>query len=124
MKLQGRVVPEKNLRRVLNSASPGIDELLNEHLAIHPICFFPEDGAEYDGHAVVAGLDVDGLLLAVVDRLDLAALADTLRCFLRRELGRLLPQVVVLLVSLLKRRGHDVALQEGDLVHEFVTRIC
>ena len=79
LELQGRVVAEQNLGRILNSPLPGVDELLDEDLAKYSVRLLPKDGAEYDGHAVETGLDVDSLLLAIVDSHDLASLTHTLR---------------------------------------------
>ena len=78
LQLERRVVPEEHLGRVLDGSPPGVDELLEEHLPEDAIRLFAEDGGEDDGDAVVARLDVDGLLLAVVDSSDLAALLHTL----------------------------------------------
>lgn len=115
LKLEGRITAEQNLRGVLNGSAPGIDEFLNEDLAEYSVRFFPKDGAEYDGHTVVAGLDVDSLLFSVVNSLDLSTLPNTLWRLLGRELGCFLSQGVVFLVGLLERRGHSIALQQGNL---------
>src|ERR1700744_5052681 len=65
LQLKRRVVPEEHLRCILDGPLPGIDEFLQEDLAEDSVRLVAEDGAEDDGHAVVARLDEDGLLLAI-----------------------------------------------------------
>lgn len=120
VQLQRGVVAEDDLRGILDGAPSRIDELLDEDLAEHAVRLLAEDGAEDDGDAVVAGLDVDGLLVAVVDGHNIPALFDTLGRLLAGVLGRLVPELVVLLVSVLEGGGHGVALHEGNLHDEVV----
>lgn len=124
MKLQGRVRTEQDLWRILDGSPSGIHELLDEHLPEHAVCFLSEDGAEYDSDSVVARLDVNGLLLAVMDRHDLTALSNALRGLLGRELGCFLFQLVMLLVGVLERRSHGVSLEQGYLLDQLVSRLC
>ncbi|EFW99897.1 hypothetical protein CMQ_215 [Grosmannia clavigera kw1407] len=118
LQLQGGVVAEEHLRGVLDGAPPGIDKLLDKDLSVDAVGLLAEDGAEDNGDAVVARLDVDGLLLAVVDGHDLTTLADALRRLFGRVLGRLFLELVVLGEGGLERGGHHVALEQGDLVDQ------
>lgn len=95
LQLERRVVPKQHLRRILDSSSPCVDEFLDEDLAEYPVGFLAEDGAEDDGHSVVARLDVDGLLVAVVNGHDVSAFSDALWCLFARVLGGSLFQLVV-----------------------------
>lgn len=124
LQLQRRVIPEHDLRRVLDGAPPRIDELLDEDLAEYAVRLLAEDGAEDDGYAVGACLNVDGLLLAVMHRHNLAAGPHALWRLLRRVLGRLLLEAVVLVVGSLEGGGHGVALQEGHLHNEGIAGLC
>lgn len=92
-----------------------IDELLNKDLAKYSVGFFTEDGAEDDCHSIVTGLYINGLLLSILNHLDLATLAHALGSFLGCKLGCRLLQLVVFLVSLLEWGRHRIALQEGEL---------
>lgn len=122
LQLQGRVVPEEHLGSVLQGqdATTGVDKLLQEHLAENAIGLFAEDGAEDDGDAIGSGLDINGLLFAVVDGHDLASFLDPLggrlggvsRCFLG-QFGELVE-------GPLKGGGHGVPLHQGQLHDEFV----
>ena len=100
----------------------GCSTHLQEDLAVDAIRLILEDRREDDGDAVVAGLDVDGLLFAVVDGHDLATLAHALRRLLRHVLGRLLLQLVVLLVGQLEGRRHGVALEQRQLQDQGISR--
>lgn len=113
LQLQRWIVSEQYLRGVLDGSTTGIDKFLNEHLAEYSIGFLSEYRAENDGYTVVAGLDIDGFLLAIVDCFDLSTFADSLRRFFGSELGRLFSQFVMLLVCLLEWGSHSVALQES-----------
>lgn len=124
LQLQRRVVSEQHLRCILNSSPSGIDELLDEHLAKDTIRLLPENGAKDDSHTIVAGLDIDGFFLTIVDRHDIAALSYTLRCFLRGVLGCLFLEFVVFLVGGLERGGHGIALQERDLLDQLIAFLC
>lgn len=121
LQLQGRVVPEQDLGSVLDGSPASIDKLLDKDLSKDPVRLLSEDGAEDDRHAVVAGLDVNGLLFAVMDRHDLTTLLDALGRILGRVLGSLLPQLVMFLVCGFERRGHGIALQQGELGDESIT---
>lgn len=123
LELEGRIVTEQNLGSVLDGSAPGIDEFLDKDLAEYSVRFFPKDGAEYDGHTVVAGLDVDSLLFSVVNSLDLSTLPDTLWRLLGCKLGSFLPQGVVFLVGLLEGCGHGIALQQGNLHDEGIASL-
>lgn len=111
LKLKRRVVAEEDLRRILDRATAGINKLLDKDLAIHSVRLLAEDGAEDDGHTIETGLDVDGLLLAVVDGHDLASLTDALRCLFGCVLGRLLLQLVMLSICVLEGCRHGIALE-------------
>lgn len=91
LQLKGWIVPEEDLRGVLDSSPSCVDELLDKDLAEHSVGLFPEDSAEDDGNSVVAGLDINGLLLSVVNGLDRATLSHSLRSLLGCKLRRLLP---------------------------------
>ena len=124
LELERGIVAEEDLGGVLDGAAAGVDELLDEDLAEDAVGLFAEYGAEYDGDAVVARLDVDGLLVAVVDGHDLATLAHALGRLLGRVLGRGLLQAVVFLVGVLEGGGHGVALEQGDFADELIAVLC
>lgn len=124
LQFQGRIVPKQDLRRILNSPTTSIDELLDEHLAKHTVRLLAEDGAKDDGYSVVTGLDVDGLLFAVMNRLNSTALLDALRRILRGVFRRLFLQLIMLIVRGLEWRSHGVALQHGELVNESIALLC
>lgn len=112
LQFQRWIVSEQYLRSVLNSPTTGIDKFLNEYLAKDSISFLSEHCAENDRYTIVAGLDIDGFLFAVVDCFDLSTFADSLRRFFGSKFGSLLSQLVVLLVCLLEWGSHGVALQQ------------
>lgn len=118
--LERRVVAEEHLGSVLDCATSGVNEFLQENFAVHAVCLLFKDCAEDDGHAVVRGLDVDSLLVAVVDSSHTATLSYTLRCGLGCVLGSLLVQSSILVKCLLKRCGHGVALEQADLPHQLI----
>ena len=121
LQFKGSVVPEQDLRSVLNGSSSSIDELLNKYLTKYSIGLFTEDSAEDDGNSVVAGLYINGFLLSVMDRLNFTSLSDSLGSVFGRELGSFLLQCVVLLIGLLEWGGHGVALQESEFESQLVT---
>jgi hypothetical protein len=79
-----------DLGRVLDARQPaGVDELLQEDPTKDAVDLLTEARAEDDGDAVVRGLDVDGLVLAIVDLHQLARLlALAVRWCRQRRLGR------------------------------------
>jgi hypothetical protein len=118
--LERRVVAEQHLRGVLDRSASCVDEFLKEDLAVHAVRLFSEDSAEDDCDTIVRGLDVNGLLVAVVDGPYAAALPHTLRRRLRGVLAGLLVQGGILVKRLLKGRGHGVALEQADAPHQIV----
>jgi hypothetical protein len=120
LELKRRVVAEQHLRSVLDRPASRVDEFLQEHLAVHAVRLLPENSAENDRHAIVRGLDVNRLLVAVVDGPHAAALPHTLRRRLGSVLAGLLVQGGVLVKRLLKGRGHGVALEQADAPHQIV----
>jgi hypothetical protein len=124
LQLKRGVVPEQDLRSILNSSPSSIDEFLNKYLSKHSVGLFAEDGAKDHGNSIVAGLYIYGLLLSIVDCLNLTSLSDTLGSLLGCKLGSLFLQLVVLLVSLLEWRGHGVALQESEFESQLITFLC
>ena len=118
--LKRRVVAEQHLRGVLDRSASCVDEFLQKHFAVHAVCLFSEDGAEDDCHAVVRGLDVNSLLVAVVDGPHAAALPHTLRRRLRSILAGLLVQSGVLVKGLLEGCGHGIALEQADAPDQII----
>jgi hypothetical protein len=118
--LERRVVAEQHLGSVLDRSASRVDEFLQKHFAVDAVCFFSEDSAENDRHAIVRGLDVDSLLVAVVNSPHAAALPHTLRRRLGSILAGLLVQSGVLVKRLLKGRGHGVALEQADAPDQIV----
>jgi hypothetical protein len=118
--LERRVVAEQHLGSVLDRSASRVDEFLQKHFAVDAVCFFSEDSAENDRHAIVRGLDVDSLLVAVVNSPHAAALPHTLRRRLGSILAGLLVQGGVLVKRLLKGRGHGVALEQADAPDQIV----
>jgi hypothetical protein len=118
--LKRRVVAEQHLGSVLDRSASCVDEFLQEHFAVHAVCLFSENGAENDRHAIVRGLDVDSLLVAVVNGPHAAALPHTLRRRLGSILAGLLVQGGVLVKRLLKGRGHGVALEQADAPDQII----
>jgi hypothetical protein len=108
------------LGSVLDRPASRVDEFLQEHLAVHAVRLLPENSAENDRHAIVRGLDVNRLLVAVVDGPHAAALPHTLRRRLGSVLAGLLVQGGVLVKRLLKGRGHGVALEQADAPHQII----
>jgi hypothetical protein len=78
LELKRRVSPEQDLGGILNGSSSRINKLLNEDLSENPICLFSEDGAEYHRDSVMAGLDEDCFLVAIMNGHDLATFSDAL----------------------------------------------
>lgn len=121
LELQRGIISKQNLRRVLNGSPASIDKLLDEHLAVNPIGLLAEHCAENDGDSIVAGFDIDSLLLAIMNSLHFSTLAHTLRSIFRAKLRSLFFQLVVLLVCLLERCSHRIALEECELEGKGVT---
>lgn len=112
LQLQWGVVSEQYLWCVLNGSPPGIDELLQENFAKDSVCFFAEHGGKDDGNPIVAGLDIDGLLVSIMDCTHNSTLGYTLWRRLGCIFGRLLLQMLEFVESLLKGRGHGIPLEQ------------
>jgi hypothetical protein len=121
LQFKGSIVPEQHLGSILNGPPSSIDELLNKYLSKYTVGLFTEDSAEDDSNSVVAGLNVDGLLLTVVDRLNFTPLSNSLGSVFGSELGSFLLQCIVLLVGLFEWGGHGIAFQESELESQLVT---
>lgn len=87
LQFQRRISSEEHLRRILNSTSSRIHELLDEDLSKHSVRLLSENSAKDDSDSVMTGLDVDGFLLAIMDGHDLSTFLDTLWCFFGCVLG-------------------------------------
>jgi hypothetical protein len=114
-------VTEENLRGVLDGSTTSVDKFLQEDLAKDAVCLLAEDCAEDDGDTVVTGLDVDGLLVAVVDGSDLATLKDTLGSRFGGIFGGLFMQGLVFVKGLLEGSSHGIALQQTEAGDEIGT---
>lgn len=115
LELQRRVVAEEDMRSILDCPSASIHKLLDEYLSVDSIGFLAENCTENNNNLVVASLDVDGLLLAIMNGHDFTTVLKILRRLFCCEFRSLFLQLVVFLVCLLERRGHRIALKEGEL---------
>jgi len=114
LQLQGWVVPEKHLWRILNGSPSRIDKLLQEHLSKDSVRLIREDCTEDYRHAIMRRLDVDGLLVSVVNRSYLASFLNSLGCSLACKVACLLLQCSVLIEGLLEGCCHCIAFQQAD----------
>jgi len=124
LQLQRWVISEQHLRCVLDSSPPCVDKLLEKDLSKYPVCLFPEDCREDDGNTVVAGLNVYGFLLSVVDGADIAALCYTLWRGLGCVLGSFFLQLVELVECLFEGCSHGISLKKGYASDQVIFGVC